>query len=178
MTPSQSRQTARQSLPDSLRNCLSLDIEVSRQSGEIVAAAACNPQTGRTWRRAAGSISTEEGSHRDQRGTDLGHGRPERVPAHGLAQIVTLRKWLPQMICYRKFGPQQRAVRHSAQQTMESDAASAAEGGAANESQAVKGSNTPINNWEWLLASDFWPSIRTLCRHYRQIENGCQHMLR
>ena len=50
MTTRQSRQTAGQSLPDSLRNCLSLDIEVSRQSGQIVVAAACNPQTVRTWR--------------------------------------------------------------------------------------------------------------------------------
>ena len=72
---------------------------------------------------AARSISAEEGSHRDQRGTDFGHGRTDRIPAHGLAQIVTLRKWLPQLICYRKFGRQQRAVRHSAQQTMESNAA-------------------------------------------------------
>ena len=59
MTPNQSRQTAGQSLPDSLRNCLSLDIEVSRQSGQIVAAAACNPQTGRTW-RARGPLTEQQ----------------------------------------------------------------------------------------------------------------------
>ena len=38
MTPRQSGQTAGQSLPDSLRNCLSLDIEVSRQSGQTSSA--------------------------------------------------------------------------------------------------------------------------------------------
>ena len=34
------------------------------------------------------------------------------LPAHCLTQIVTLRKWLPQLRCYRKLGRQPRGRRH------------------------------------------------------------------
>ena len=78
MTPRQSRQTPGQSLPDSLRNCLSLDIEVSRKSGQIVAAAACNPQTGRTW-RARGPLTQQPVAGARP---DCGRGGPPRGPQH------------------------------------------------------------------------------------------------
>ena len=89
MTPSQSRQTAGQSLPDSLRNCLSLDIEVSRQSGQIVAAAACNPQTGRTW-RAKGPLTQQQLLELDRIAAEADHLVGHNILAFDLPQLRAL----------------------------------------------------------------------------------------
>ena len=89
MTPRQSRQTAGQSLPDSLRNCLSLDIEVSRQSGQIVAAAACNPQTGRTW-RAKGPLTQQQLLELDRMAAEADHLVGHNILAFDLPQLRAL----------------------------------------------------------------------------------------
>ena len=89
MTPSQSRQIAGQSLPDSLRNCLSLDIEVSRQSGQIVAAAACNPQTGRTW-RARGPLTKQQLLELDRMAAEADHLVGHNILAFDLPRLRAL----------------------------------------------------------------------------------------
>ena len=89
MTPRQSRQTAGQSLPDSLRNCLSFDIEVSRQSGQIVAAAACNPQTGQTW-RARGPLTKQELLEFDRMAAEADHLVGHNILAFDLPQLRAL----------------------------------------------------------------------------------------
>ena len=89
MTPRQSRQTAGQSLPDSLRNCLSLDIEVSRQSGQVVAAAACNPQTGRTW-RAKGPLTQQQLLELDRIAAEADHLVGHNILAFDLPRLSAL----------------------------------------------------------------------------------------
>ena len=89
MTSRQSRQTAGQSLPDSLHNCLSLDIEVSRQSGQIVAAAACNPQTGRTW-RARGPLTKQQLLELDRMAAGADHLVGHNILAFDLPQLRAL----------------------------------------------------------------------------------------
>ena len=89
MTPRQSRQTAGQSLPDSLHNCLSLDIEVSRQSGQIVAAAACNPQTGQTW-RARGPLTKQQLLELDRMAAETDHLVGHNILAFDLPRLRAL----------------------------------------------------------------------------------------
>ena len=89
MMPRQSRQTAGTSLPDSLRNCLSLDIEVSRQSGEIVAAAVSNPQTGREW-RAKGPLTKQQLLELDQMAAEADHLVGHNILAFALPRLRAL----------------------------------------------------------------------------------------